>query len=152
MEAKLAPELLETLDGRWEPIYRSQLHYLITWGTRGRKPVLRERHIRVLLSLIQQACEERSFTLLECAAAADHVHVLLGLRPTHSVASAVRELKGRTGVAMLTQFPELRVWLRGNLTWDERYSVETVSAVRLERVRERLRALHGSNEELARAS
>ena len=152
MEAKLAPELLETLDGRWEPIYRSQLHYLITWGTRGRKPVLRERHIRVLLSLIRQACEERSFTLLECAAAADHVHVLLGLRPTHSVASAVRELKGRTGVAMLTQFPELRVWLRGNLTWDERYSVETVSAVRLERVRERLRALHGSNEELARAS
>ena len=67
----------------------------------------------------------------------------------------VRELKGRSGLALLTQFPELRVWLRGNLIWDERYSVETVSAARVEAVRERLRALHGvseSHEDLAAAS
>ena len=38
-----------------------------------------------------------------------------------SVASAVREMKGRTSVALMAQFPELRVWLRGNLVWDERY-------------------------------
>jgi hypothetical protein len=44
------------------------------------------------------------------------------------------------------------VWLRGNLVWDERYAVETVSALRLERVRDRLRALHGPDEELAAAS
>jgi hypothetical protein len=46
----------------------------------------------------------------------------------------------------------VRVWLRGNLAWDERYAVETVSAVRVVRVRERLRALHNPDEGLARAS
>jgi putative transposase len=152
VEPNLAPELKESLLGRWEPVYRSQLHYLVTWGTRGRRPVLKDRHVRVLQRLIEQTCEERGFSLIETAASSDHVHVLIGLRPTQSVASAVRELKGRTGVALLSQFPELRVWLRGNLTWDERYAVETVSAIRVDRVRGRIRALHGPQERLAAAS
>jgi putative transposase len=106
--------------------------------------------------MIREASEESGFTLLETSAGADHVHVLLALRPTHSVASVVREIKGRTGMALLSEFPELRVWLRGNLTWEERYAVETVSAPRVERVRDRLRARHGpleaSDRELAAAS
>jgi putative transposase len=149
---ELAPEVSEALKGRWEPIYRSQLHYLVTWTTRGRRPVLKDRHVRALQQLVQQLCEDRGFTLLDVAAGPDHVHVLLALRPAQSVASAVRELKGRSGVTLLSQFPELRVWLRGNLAWDERYAVETVSALRIERVRERLHALHGLPDELAAAS
>ena len=155
MNHELAPELNEAMRGRWEPVYRSQLHYLVTWSTRGRKPVLRDRHVREVQGLIRHACEERGYSLLDVAAGADHVHVLLALRPSQSVASVVRELKGRSGVALLSRCPELRVWLAGNLAWDERYAVETVSAARIERVRERLRALHGaseSHEDLAAAS
>ena len=152
VEPRLAPELKESLRGRWEPVYRSQLHYLVTWGTRGRRPVLKHRHLQVLERLIQQACEERGFSVIETAASSDHVHVLIGLRPTQSVSGVVRELKGRSAVALLAQFPELRVWLRGNLLWDERYAVETVSAIRIERVRNRMRSLHGPGEDLAAAS
>jgi len=148
----LAPEVNQALHGRWEPVYRSQLHYLITWSTRGRRPVLRERHARALRELVQQTCDALDFTLVDVATAADHVHLVLALRPTQSVASAVRQLKGRSGLALLDAHPELRVWLRGNLVWDEPYSVETVSAQRLERVCERLRGLHGADEDLAAAS
>jgi putative transposase len=149
---ELAPEVSQALKGRWEPIYRSQLHYLVTWTTRGRRPVLKDRHVRALQQLVQQVCDERGYALLDVAAGPDHAHVLIGLRPSQSAASAVRELKGRTGMALLSQFPELRVWLRGNLAWDERYAVETVSALRIDRVRERLHALHGPHDELAAAS
>ena len=155
MNHELAPELNEAMKDRWEPVYRSQLHYLVTWSTRGRKPVLRDRHVHEVQGLIRQACDERGYSLLEVAGGADHVHVLVALRPSQSVASVVRELKGRAGLALLTRCPELRVWLGGNLAWDERYAVETVSAARVERVRERLRALHGaseSHEDLAAAS
>jgi len=148
----LAPEVREELMGRWEPVYSSQLHYLVTWSTRGRRPVLKERHALALCELIQQACDERGFQLLETAVAPEHVHALIGLRPSQSVAGAVREIKGPTGLDLLARFPELRVWLRSNLVWDERYAVETVSAPRLERVRDRLRALHGPEEHLAVAS
>jgi putative transposase len=149
---KFSPEVDEALRGRWEPVYRSQLHYLVTWGTRGRRPVLRDRHVRVLRDLIQQACDELDFTLVEFAAMPQRVHLMLGLSPTQSIASAVRQIKGRTGLTLLQLYPELRVWLRGNLIWDEPYSVETVSAMRVQRVRERLRTVHAPEEDLAAAS
>lgn len=152
MNHALAPELNQALLGRWEPVYRSQLHYLVTWSTRGRRPVLRARHAAALQALVGHVCDERGYTLLEAAAGPDHVHVLFALRPAQSVASAIREFKGRTSLQLLQDFPELRVWLRGNLVWDERYAVETVSPLRLERVRERLRAQHGPDEEFAEAS
>ncbi len=152
MDSNLAPEVKQALLGGWEPLYRSQLHYLVTWSTRGRRPVLKERHVLALYQLIQQACEERGYPLLEVVAGADHVHVLVGLRPSQSIASAVREMKGRAGMALLTQFPELRVWLRGHLVWDERYAVETVSPARIARVRARLKHLHTRDGELAEAS
>jgi putative transposase len=152
VNSRLATEIDEALRGRWEPIYRSQLHYLVTWSTRGRRPVLRERHVRALRDLIQRTCDESDFMLIEFAAAPEHVHLLLGLSPAQSIASAVRQIKGRTGLDLLTAYPELRVWLRGNLIWDEPYSVETVSAARVEKVSGRLRGLHAQEDDLAAAS
>lgn len=144
MDLELAPQVKQALGNRWEPIYRSQLHYLVTWNTRGRRPVLKDRHIDALKALVRTTCEERDFELVDVVVGPDHVHVLFGLRPAQSVASAVRELKGRTGMALMAQFPELRVWLRGNLVWDERYAVETVSPVRIPALRERLTHTHRS--------
>ena len=142
MELDLAPQVQQALVKDWEPMYRSQLHYLVTWNTRARRPVLKERHVEALKALIRQACEDRDIELIEVAAGQDHLHVLFGLRPAQSVASAVRELKGRTSLSLLQNFPELRVWLRGNLLWDERYMAETVSPLRVQKLRDRLANTH----------
>ncbi len=144
MDTNLALPVHQSLLQRWEPLYRSQLHYLVTWSTRGRRPVLKERHITALDALIRAACDDRGISLVEVVAGPDHVHVLFGLKPAQSVASAVRELKGRTTMTLLERFPELRVWLRGNFVWDERYAVETVSPLRVERIRDRLSNTHRS--------
>ena len=144
MELDLAPQVQQALAKDWEPMYRSQLHYLVTWNTRARRPVLKERHVEALKALIRQACEDRDIELIEVVAGQDHIHVLVGLRPAQSVASAVRELKGRTSMMLLQNHPELRVWLRGNLLWDERYGVETVSPLRVQKLRDRLASAHRS--------
>jgi putative transposase len=142
VELELAPQVKQALMGRWEPICRSQLHYLVTWYTRGRRPVLKQRHLDALQQLVRQVCDERDYTLVDVSAQDDHVHILVALRPTQSISSVVRELKGRTGMALISQYPELRVWLRGQLVWDERYAVETVSPLRIERLRQRMSARH----------
>ncbi len=147
----LAPEIEMSLRKRWEPIDRTQLHYLVTWGTRGRRPVLRGRHVEELEAQLHAIGSGRNCCVVEVAAAADHVHVLLRVRATDSAAQVVRELKGSTGMALLERFPELRVWLGGNLMWDERYSIEMVAPLRLDAVRRRLRVLHGHGDELAAA-
>lgn len=151
MDEGLAPEVEIEFEGRWEPVYRSRLHYLITWSTRGRKPVLRDRHLQALAAIVRQSCDERGCVLAEVAGGPDHVHVLVALKPSQSVASVVRELKGRAAVSLVSNFPELRVWLRGHLLWDERYAVETVSALRVDAMRSRLRSMHGGDD-LAEAS
>jgi putative transposase len=152
VDTSLAPDLDAALHVRWEPVYRSQLHYLVTWSTRGRRPVLKPNHVRSLRELIPALCEERGIPLVELAIGQDHVHVLFGLRPAQSVATAVREIKSHAGMSLIARHPELRVWLGGNLVWDDRYSVETVSAARIGRIQERLRNIHGGSEPLARAS
>lgn len=151
MNAKLAPRISTALHERWEPVYRSRLHYLVTWSTRGRRPVLKDRHARKVHELVARLCEERGYELLDVAVGQDHVHTLFGLKPSQSVATAVREIKSRSGLELMADHPELRVWLGGNLLWDERYAVETVSPARLERVQQRLRHLHGLPQSLAEA-
>jgi putative transposase len=153
MSSTLAPHISPTLRGKWEPVYRSRLHYLVTWSTRGRKAVLREKHADAIRRRLASICRDRTIELCDAATGSDHVHVLFSLPPSHSAASAVREMKGRLGLELLSDHPELRVWLGGNLAWDEHYAIETVSHARLERVRTVLRARHAGTEgSLARAS
>lgn len=149
--SRKAPRVGKALQRGWEPVYRSRLHYLVGWSTRGRKPVLKERHARRLHELTSRLCEERCFELVDLGVGRDHVHLLMGLRPSQSVATAVREIKSRVGLDLLADHPELRVWLGGNLLWDERYSVQTVSPARLQHVQRRIRHAHGSHEPLAEA-
>ena len=151
MNTKVAPEINGALHERWEPVYRSRLHYLVTWSTRGRKPVLKERHARKVHELVAKVCEDRGYELLDVAVGQDHVHTLFGMKPSQSVATAVREIKSRTGLGLIADHPELRVWLGGHLLWDERYAVETVSPIRLEHIQRKLRHLHGDPESLAQA-
>jgi len=145
VKSQLAPDIHSALHQRWEPVYRSRLHYLVSWTTRGRRPVLKDKHARKLQEIVSRLCEERGFELLEVAVGEDHVHLLFGLRPSQSVASVVREIKGKAGIELMSEHPELRVWLRGNLLWDERYAVETVSPARIDRALQRLRVLHGES-------
>ncbi len=151
MSGELASGVSGEVLKRWEPVYRSQLHYLVMWSTRGRRPVIKERHRQTLAALVPTICEERNVALVELVVAEDHVHLLFGLRPSQSVAAAVREIKGRTALKLFEAHPELRVWIGGNLLWDERYAVETVSPVKVGKVRTRLLALHARSDRLGAA-
>lgn len=152
MNDELTSRVHEALNRQWEPVYRSGLHYLVSWSTRGRKPVLRDRHLLKLRELVPALCDERGIDLVELSVGSDQMRLLIGLKPTHSVATAVREIKSRAGLELLSLFPELRVWLGGNLLWDDRYSVETVSTARIEQIRDGLRDGRDPTEPMERAS
>ena len=151
MDSHLTPKVARALQQHWEPLYRSRLHYLVMWSTRGRRPVLKPRHADRIRKLVPQVCVDRGMELVDVVVGRDHVHVLMGLRPSQSVASAIREIKSRSGLELMADFPELRVWLGGNILWDERYWVETVSPARLQRVQEKLHDIHEGREPMARA-
>ena len=130
------------LDGGWQPVCIARLHYHITWSTRAKAAVLTGKRVEALKGILAGLCQERGIHLQATAVTPSHVHLVVSLRPSQLAATAVRELKGRSALALLRQCPDLRVALGGHLVWNDRYALATVSPRQLARLTERI-ASHG---------
>ena len=60
----------------------------------------------------------------------DHVHMLVELPPTVSVAQAVKTFKGGSSRALRQAHPELEEWLWGDSFWAVGYFAESVGRVK----------------------
>jgi hypothetical protein len=69
-------------------------------------------------------------------AAVDHIHVLLGIRPTEAVSDVVRDLKTNSSAAAFATFSRLSEIIKMNVLWAEGYRAESVSPGELARVRQ----------------
>lgn len=123
----------------WQPVCIARLHYHLTWSTRGKSPVLVGKRALALRSILAELCRERGIQLQAIAVTPAQVRVVVSLRPSQLAASVVRELKGRSALALLRQCPDLRIALGGNLAWNDRYALATVSPRQLPRLTEKLK-------------
>jgi REP element-mobilizing transposase RayT len=135
------PPARRALDRTWQPVCVARLHYHLAWNTRGKAPVLVGRRARALRSLLEEMCRQRGLQLQAAAITPAQVRLVVSLRPSQLAASIVRELKGRSALALLRECPDLRVALGGHLAWNDRYALATVSPRRLARLVERLEAI-----------
>lgn len=125
----------------WQPVCIARLHYHLTWSARGKSPVLVGKRALALRSILADLCQERGILLQAVAITPSQVRLVVSLRPSQLAASMVRELKGRSALTLLRQCPDLRVALGGNLAWNDRYALATVSPKQLPRLAERLKSL-----------
>jgi REP element-mobilizing transposase RayT len=125
----------------WQPVCIARLHYHLTWSARGKSPVLVGKRALALRTILEGLCQERGILLQAVAITPSQVRLVVSLRPSQLAASVVRELKGRSALALLRQCPDLRVALGGNLAWNDRYALATVSPKQLPRLTERLKNL-----------
>lgn len=125
----------------WQPICIARLHYHLTWSTRGKSPVLVGKRALAVRSILEDLCNERGILLQAIAITPAQVRLVVSLRPSQLAASVVRELKGRSALTLLRQCPDLRVALGGNLAWNDRYALATVSPKQLPKLTERLKNL-----------
>ena len=125
----------------WMPVCVARLHYHLTWSTRGKAPVLVGNRVATLRAIVDALCKERGIQLQAMAVTPSQVRLVVSLRPSQLAASVVRELKGRSALALLRQCPDVRVSLGGNLAWNDRYAMATVSPRQLPRLTAKLRNL-----------
>ena len=129
------------IEREWQPICIARLHYHLTWSTRGKSPVLVGRRDQALRTILEGLCKERGILLQAIAITPSQVRLVVSLRPSQLAASVVRELKGRSALALLRQCPDVRVALGGHLAWNDRYALATVSPRQLPRLTEKLKNL-----------
>jgi len=69
----------------------------------------------------------------------DHVHMMIQIKPTESVAEVVQIFKGGTSRAIRKEHPELEEFLWGDSFWADGYFAETVGQVEEEVVKRYIR-------------
>ena len=111
------------------PSTHTSLHYHLIFSTKGRvpsiEPTLRARIHAYLGGVIRGT----SGVALDVGGTADHVHLVVGLKPTHTLADIVRVLKGDSSK-----------WIHDELglkdfAWQEGYGAFTVSKSDVDAVR-----------------
>ena len=89
--------------------------------------------------LIYEAAKINKWFVHEFEIKEDHVHIMIQLPPTITVAKAVMYMKGGTSRVIRQEFPELREWLWGDSLWQDGYFAETSGKVDEKKLREYIR-------------
>jgi putative transposase len=118
--------------------HRLQVH--LVWIPKYRKRVLRGKVAIRLKRLLYEACKVNRWWIGELSIPEDHVHVMIQVKPSDSIASVVQVLKGGTSRIIRKEFPELEEFLWGESFWADGYFAESVGTVDEEVVRKYIRS------------
>jgi REP element-mobilizing transposase RayT len=115
------------------PSTHVSLHYHLVFSTRSRVPLLGDDirgRVHAYLGGVIRGVEG---VPLDIGGVSDHVHLIVGLKPTHCVADVMRTLKGDSSRWI---HEELQV---ADFAWQEGYGAFTVSRSNVESVRDYIR-------------
>lgn len=99
----------------------TSVHIHCVWSTKKREPLLRPKLRDRLWPYLGGIARENKMRALAIGGAADHVHSLVLLPDTMSVAKAVQLLKGNSSKWIHETFPEMR-----SFEWQEGYGAFSV--------------------------
>ena len=86
------------------------------FSTKERKPLIATGRMPELYDHLGRIAKAEGFTLIAAGGTADHVHLLILLPATHSLAHAVQKLKGSSSR-----------WMGSGFAWQEGYGAFSVS-------------------------
>jgi len=93
-----------------------QLHYYICLRTRRTKPLFTASIRASLEEHLNAICEYCQFHLLERSSQENHLRLVLSLRAEHSIAEAIKKVRGNLSRLLCAEYAELKageVWSRG---------------------------------------
>ena len=118
---------------------KHRLLYHLVWIPKYRKRVLRGKISGRLKRLLYDACKINRWWISELSVQEDHIHLIIQLNASDSVADAVKMLKGGTSRVIRKEYPELEEFLWGDSFWADGYFADTVGTVNEEIIRKYVR-------------
>ena len=107
---------------------KHRLMYHLVWLPKYRHRILRGKVAVRLKTLFYEACKVNWWWIDEVNILPDHVHLIIQVQPTETVAQVVQALKGGSSRMIRQEFPELEEFLWGDSLWADGYFAETVGA------------------------
>lgn len=114
---------------------KHRLMYHLVWIPKYRKRLLEGLLKTRLEALFQECAEINGWQIEELNLQPDHVHMLIRIKPSISVAKVVQFLKGGSSKIVRKEFPELKKFLWGDSFWSDGYFAETCGTVNEQAIR-----------------
>lgn len=107
----------------------SQIYIHIVFTVKGRENLIHSRHREELHKFITGIVKNRDQKLLSVFAMPDHVHLLIGVKPSISVSDLVRDIKAGS-----SKFINDKKWINGKFNWQEGFGAFSYSKSQIDTV------------------
>lgn len=109
------------------------VHLHIVFSCKDRRPLITPEIQKRLFEFISGICRKRACTLVEGGGVADHVHLLVELAVTKSIADLLRDIKTNSSRWIHETWPERE------FGWQDGYGVFSVCASMMDKTRQYIR-------------
>lgn len=92
----------------------SQIYIHIVFSVQGRLNLIPKQHREELHKIITGIIKKRNQKLLSIFAMPDHLHILVGMRPSMAVSNLVRDIKAGS-----SKHINKERWVKGKFSWQE---------------------------------
>ena len=117
-----------------------QCVYHIEWCPKYRFNVLgKESHKEDMEAILKKIAQEKDMQIEELAVMPDHVHVVVHVAPSISLAKATQLLKGKSSYEFFRMHPNMRLRYRKGHFWSKGKFYRSVGSVDLETTKEYVR-------------
>ncbi len=107
----------------------SQIYIQIVFAVKGRQNLIAKENREELNKFITGIVTNREQKLLAIFAMPDHVHILVGLKPSISISDLLRDIKAGS-----SKFINDSKWIKGKFNWQEGFGTFSYSKSNLDNV------------------
>ncbi|MFC1717626.1 IS200/IS605 family transposase [Candidatus Poribacteria bacterium] len=107
----------------------TRIYIQIVFAVEGRQNVIRKEHRDEIYKYISGIIQKKGHKLIAINGMADHVHVLIGMKPDIALSDLVRDMK-----AYSSRFINRKDWMRGKFNWQEGFGAFSYSYSQLHTV------------------
>lgn len=107
----------------------SQIYIQIVFAVKGRESLVSNIHREELHKYITGIVQNRGQKMLSIFCMPDHVHLLVGLKPSISISDLVRDIKAGS-----SNFINQQHWVKGKFNWQEGFGAFSYSKSQIDTV------------------
>ena len=100
--------------------------YHIVFAPKYRRQVIYGKLKAEIGKILRKLCEQKEVEIIEAEACPDHIHMLVSIPPSMSVAEFVGYLKGKSALMIFDRFANLKYKYGIRHFWCRGYYVDTV--------------------------
>ena len=107
----------------------SQIYIQIVFAVKGRENLISKIHREELHKYITGIVQNRGQKMLSIFCMPDHVHLLVGIKPSIAISDLVRDLKAGS-----SNFINQQHWVKGKFNWQEGFGAFSYSKSQIDTV------------------